>query len=194
MAIGLIPKSGTTVPETNETEEITSSLARKTLISKECIEALQLRQFEEEKSSRLYEDMSLYLNNAGYTNASKLWHKYGAEEMDHANWAREYLMSLGIQPKLKDMPSLPGKYGCLCSVIRMSYKHEIEITEQCNDLAKCAVEAGDHMLHDLAHKYLREQVEEVDKMQTWMDKIDLFGDDKVAMRFLEMEIGELLED
>jgi len=164
------------------------------LIHPKCLELLQYRNHEEEKSARLYEDMYMFLSNNGYTNAGNLWHKYAHEELTHADWARSYLLSLGIQPELRPMPLLKGDYEGLVDIIKKSYLHEIEITRQCNELAEAADEAGDHMLQDLAHKYLREQIEEVDKMQTWMDKLKAFGEDKMAMRFLEMEIGEMLED
>lgn len=194
MSIGLIP----TQDKNNSnkevvTKEINSKLARKSLIDNKCIEALQFRNHEEEKSARLYEDMYMYLDNVGYTNAGALWHKYAHEEASHADWAREYLLSLGIQPELRPMPLLKGEYTGLAEVIKISYEHEIEITKQCNELASIADEAGDHMLHDLAHRYLREQIEEVSKMQTWMDKLETFGEDKMAMRFLEMEIGEMIK-
>lgn len=191
MAVGLIPVK-TIKPESVDSK-LDINKAKDSLIDDKCIEALQVRNHEEEKSSRMYEDMYMFLNNEGYTNAAKLWHQYAHEELLHADWARTYLMSLGIQPELRPMPLLNGDYEDLADVIKKSYAHEIEITKQCNDLAKCAVEAGDHMLHDLAHKYLREQIEEVDKMQTFMDKLKAFGEDKMAMRFLEMEIGEMLE-
>ena len=162
------------------------------LISSECLELLHLRNNEEEKSARLYEDMYMFLNNAGYTNLGQIWHKYAHEELTHADWARTYLLSLGIQPKLRALPSLPGSYNGVVEVIEKSYQHEIEITKQCKELAACAMKNGDHMLYTLAQKYLTEQIEELDKMQTWMDKLETFGKDKTALRLLEAEAGEML--
>jgi len=183
---GIIRNSNTVLPK-KETAVKTAA----NLIHSECLELLQFRNHEEEKSARLYEDMYMFLNNAGYTGAGKLWHKYAHEELEHADWAREYLMSLGIQPELREMPKLCGNYTDLAEVIKLSYQHEIEITEQCKALAACAMKHGDFMLYELAAKYLREQIEEVDKLQTWMDKLKIFGADKTALRFLDNEMGGL---
>ena len=39
-------------------------------------------------------------------------------------------------------------------------------------------------------RYLKEQVEEHDKTQTWVDKLAAFGEDKLALRLLDNEMGE----
>jgi ferritin len=168
-----------------------SSKKASDLIEADCLELLQKRNHEEEKSARLYEDMYMFLNNKGFTGAGKLWHKYAHEELTHADWAREYMMSLGVQPELRPMPKLTGDYTGLVDVIEKSYEHEILITEQCKELAACAIKCGDFMLYELAAKYLKEQIEELDKVQTWMDKLEIFGKDKNALRFLDNEMGEI---
>jgi ferritin len=45
------------------------------------------------------------------------------------------------------------------------------------------------MLYELSLKFLKEQVEEHDKMQTWVDKLEAFGTDKLALRLLDNEMG-----
>jgi len=182
---GLIPKNTVTTERSNDTTTASD------LIHSECLELLQVRNHEEEKSARLYEDMYMFLNNSGYTGAAKLWHKYAHEEATHADWAREYMMSLGIQPELRALPLLSNKYKDLAGVIKESYKHEIEITKQCKALAASAMKHGDFMLYELAGKYLKEQIEELDKVQTWMDKLEIFGTDATALRLLDNEMGQL---
>ena len=172
---------------TNTKSEIKNA---KSLISARCLELLQFRNHEEEKSARLYEDMYMYLKNIGFTNFGNLWHKYAHEELVHADWAREYLLSLGIQPELRPMPLLKGEYTSLVDIIEKSYQHEIDITEQCKALGKAALEDGDILLYQLAVKYLNEQIEEIDKMQTWMDKLNTFGKDIASLHRLELELAE----
>jgi len=179
-------------PVDNNAKEKTKMKASD-LISKSCLELLQKRNHNEEKSARLYEDMYMFLNNIGFVNAGKLWHKYAHEELLHADWARDYMMSLGIQPELREMPKLKGDYEGFVDIIEKSYQHELEITKECKDLAACAMREGDAMLFALASKYLNEQIEEVDKMQTWVDKLETFGKDKPALHRLELEIGEMLD-
>lgn len=47
---------------------------------------------------------------------------------------------------------------------------------------------GNHLLYQLAMKYLQEQQEELGKVQTYMDKLEAFGEDKIAMRLFDNEL------
>lgn len=164
----------------------------KSVISQKSIELLTYRILEEEKSSRLYEDMSLYLNNEGYAGASSVWEKYSKEELTHAGWAKEYLLSLGIKPKLSTLPELKTEYNSLVNIVDISYKHEVDILNQCKELAAHAHSEMDFLLYDYALKYVREQLEELDKLQTWKDQIKSFGSDKIALRLLDTAMAESL--
>jgi ferritin len=162
------------------------------LISEKMIKALNYRIEQEEYSSRIYLAMSMWLNNEGFVNASKLWLQYSKEELGHADFSREYLLSLGIQPKTPKLDAPKEDYTGLPEIIKLSFEHETEITNQCKQLADEAFKECDHMLYELAAKYLKEQIEEMDKTQTLMDKLKQFGEDKIAMRFMEADIAEQL--
>jgi ferritin len=162
------------------------------LLSTKCVEQLTYRINQEEFSSRLYEAMSLWLNNTGYLNAGKLWDKYSKEELVHAGWAKTFLLSFGITPDLQTIEAPEMEYEDLAQIIELSYGHEIDIAVQCTALAKCAMEEGNMMLFSLAQRYTAEQVEELDKLQTLKDQLATFGTDKIALRLLDHEIEAYL--
>lgn len=159
------------------------------MIEEHCISYLQYRIQQEELSSRLYLSMSMWLNNEGYTGAASLWQKYADEEIVHAGWSRKYLLSMGVTPAVSKLDAQPTSFTGLPQIIRDSYDHEIVITTQIKDMAKEAMKKGDHMLYELCLSYLKEQVEEHDKTQTWVDKLIAFGEDKIALRMLDEEMG-----
>ena len=159
------------------------------LIDEHCIKYLQFRTQQEELSSRVYLSMALWLNNEGYTGAGKLWRKYADEEMLHADWSREYLLAMGVTPEVQVLEAQPSRYTGLPEIIRLSYDHEILVTKQIKEMASESLKKGDHMLYELCLRYLKEQVEEHDKMQTWVDKLQAFGEDKVALRMLDDEMA-----
>ena len=169
----------------------TQAMNGRNLIKPELLELLQYRINEEEKSSRIYANMVLYFENTGYVGAAKVWQKYSEEEMIHANWAKEYLLSLGIKPQSRALPELPDTFTGLKEIIYISFNHELEITRQCQELASAALTAGDHLLYRLAMRYLEEQIEEQDKFQTLIDQLETFGDDKVSLRLLDNYLTEL---
>lgn len=155
------------------------------LLSEACLDLLNYRIEQEEYSSRLYLSMSLWLNDNGYKNAASLWKKYSEEEQTHADWAKTYLLSMGVQPHTCALEAPGDDYVGFPDIIRLSFDHELEITNQCKDLADTAVIAKDHMLYTLTHKYLAEQVEEHSKMQDLVDQLETFGEDKIALRLLD---------
>jgi len=156
--------------------------------SKECIDILNYRIEQEEYSSRFYQIMSLWLNDHGYTGAASAWLKDSEDEMKHAQWAKDFLLDMGVTPKLPALKEPPQVFTGLPDIIKQSYAHEIMVTQQCNELASHALKYSNHLLYQLALKYLTEQQEELGKVQTYMDKLEAFGEDKIAMRLFDEEL------
>lgn len=159
------------------------------MIEESCIKYLNFRIQQEDLSARIYLSMSMWLNNEGYSGAAALWRKYSNEEIVHADWSREYLLSMGVTPETAVLAAQPLAYAGLPDIIRKSYDHEIEVTKQIKAMASDAQKKGDHMLYELCLHYLKEQVEEHDKTQTWVDKLAAFGEDKLALRLLDDEMA-----
>ena len=47
---------------------------------------------------------------------------------------------------------------------------------------------GNHLLYQLAMKFLTEQQEEMGKVQNLVDQLEAFGEDKIAMRLFDHEL------
>lgn len=157
------------------------------------VKALNYRIEQEEYSARVYHAMAMWLNDNGYMGATKAWQADADGEMQHAQWAKDYLLDMGVQPTIPALPKPPQTFTGLPDIIRQSYKHEVMVTQQCNDLAKNAMKSGDHLLYQLANKFLVEQQEELGKVQTYLDKLASFGEDKLAMKLFDHEFQEQYE-
>lgn len=171
-------------------ELLNTGSGKNPLLAEECIKYLQERIKQEELSSRLYLAMSMWLNNNGYEGAASLWLKYSKEELTHADWARDYLLAMAVTPATPDLKAPIQSFTGLPQIIQMSYDHEIVVTKQCKELSNDALKKGDHMLYEFASKYMKEQIEEHEKMQKWVDRINAFGTDRIALRFLDEEMGK----
>lgn len=162
------------------------------MISAKAIELLNYRINQEEYSSRLYEYLSLCLDDMGYEVSPQLWKKYSEEELTHAGWAKEYLLSFGVIPNLQEIAKPMCDCTDLAHCIRETFKHEKMVSDQCNELAKEAMKMNDHMLYSLAIKYCKEQVEEMNKVQTLIDKLMTYGEDKIGLIMLDKSLIEYL--
>lgn len=162
-------------------------------LSKKLKDLLDYRIEQEEMSSRIYLAMSLFLDNEGYSNSAKLWKKYSDEELAHADKVREYLLSLGIQPCVPALSKPEEDFEDLAEIIMLSYEHEVDITNQCEELTKACQEEGDFLISQLGFWLMTEQIEELNKSQDLLDQLKTFGSDKIALRLLDNYIGELID-
>jgi ferritin len=161
-------------------------------LNKKIIEALNYRIQQEEASSRIYEQFALWLDNAGFKNFAALYYKYAHEELGHAKFAKDHLLAYGEEPTLTKLPAPDLDFNSLKEILNLTLEHEQEITRQCNELTKLAASLDDFPTMTLGLKYCAEQVEELDKAQTFVDQIETFGDSKEAMLTLEHNVKDLL--
>jgi ferritin len=179
-------------PSTGTSKEVPEVKTMNPLITESCVEYLNYRIQQEEYSSRIYMAMTMWLDEKGFKGAAALWRKYSDEELTHADIARKYLLSFGVQPLTPRLdPPQQDFSGSLPQIVELSYEHEIEVSTQIKKMADHALGMKDHILYELCLGYLKEQVEEHDKMQTWMDKLKTFGKDPLALRLLDNDMGEV---
>ena len=161
------------------------------LISQKLIDALNYRIEQEEYSSRLYKAMSVCMGYKGYLGAEALFAKYSKEEEAHAEWAYKFLLSLDIRPVVPALKAPPEMFEGLPEVLRLAFEHEKLVTKQCEELATLAFSEKSFMTLELAQKYLKEQVEEIEKTTTLLDQLDAFGTSDVALRLLDNHLKEI---
>lgn len=158
------------------------------IISQRITDLIQFRIRQEEQSSRIYKAMATWLEFNGFSGAAKLFKKYSDEELDHASWAYKYLQDLNILPVVPAQTEPQNEFKGLPQIISLGYQHELTITNQCKELYNASIEEKDQLTYQLALKYINEQVGELGKFQTLLDKLESFGTDKVALRLLDKEM------
>ena len=161
-------------------------------LSENMISLLNARINSEEVSSRTYLSMSLWLEDKAYFNAAKLWAKYASEENNHADWAREHLLSFNIRPKTMSIMPVENEYTGLDDIIRKTLEHEMKVTYECKELAKAALEEMDMNTFVLAQKYVKEQTEELQKSYDLLNLLDVYGTDKLNLALLDHELEKFL--
>ena len=161
-------------------------------LDKKIIELLNYRIQKEEESARIYEQFALWLDNVGFKNFAALYYKYAHEELAHAKFAKDHLLAFGIEPELTKLSAPDYEFNSLKDILELTLEHEQEITKQCNELTKTAAALDDFPTMTLGMKYCAEQVEELDKAQTFVDMIETFGTSKEAMLTLEHNVKDML--
>lgn len=161
------------------------------LISQRLVDLCNYRIQQEEYSSRIYSAMSRWLDDKSYIGAAKLWKKYSDEELTHAEIIYSFLLDLGIRPVTPELPKPQQDFKGLVEIVDLSYQHEIEVYNQCAELAKVAFEENQLMLYPIALKLTQEQSEEVGKLQMWIDMFESFGTEQITLLHIDEKMGEL---
>jgi ferritin len=157
---------------------------KKKLLNDKVVKALNYRIQQEEQSSRIYEQMSLWLNNKGILNCSELYKRYADEELKHSQIAKNYLLDYGYTPVLAALQSPAMDLKTLTDVFETTLEHELLITKQCEELASEALKESNHVLYSLALKYCSEQQEEIGKAITLIDINKLSNDVLVVDHYI----------
>lgn len=177
------------ISEKKESAQTTTSTQ---VISQRIIDLLNHRIQREELSARIYLAMHVWLEDKAYMNSAKIWRKNYEEELSHAQWARDYLLSLDIKPKTPPLEQVPEEYASLGDIIRKSLEHEIIITQECQALAKACMEEGDFLTYTLAHKYVAEQREELEKSYNYLNLLEIYGEEKLNLALLDHELAQFV--
>lgn len=159
------------------------------IIPDELVRLLNYRINQEELSSRIYYAMHEWLENQGYFGAGDMLNRWSSKKSRHAEWASEFLEAFGYLPEVQKIDQPKLEFTSLKDVIKRSYEQEIDLTEQCNDLANKAADLGRYCVMTLALQYLREQRDEVKKVSNWLDRLTLIGDDPREIMLIDREMN-----
>lgn len=154
------------------------------LISQEAINMLQYRIQQEQYSSKLYEQMSLYLNNEAYLNMAKVWAKFSEEELKHAELAKKYLLSFNVMPELMVIEEPINDFKDARDIIQKTFDHEVILFNQIKELSNKAMELKDWSLFTLAQEYLEIQVGELDEVYNLVDIAKLTTDNLILDKYI----------
>jgi ferritin len=160
------------------------------LITPKTIELLNYRINQEQKTSKEYEQMYLWLKDKAYFNAAQLWKKNYEDELNHASWAKDYLLSFNVMPELDSIPEPPNMFESFEEIVNKTLEIETETTMQCRALAKHALDEGDYNLLTLANKFNEEQIEELNSVYDLLNILKLSSDKLIIELYIKENILE----
>ena len=141
-------------------------------------------------SSYLYLSMSGYfqsINLPGFAN----WMRVQAqEELVHAMKFYDFINERGGRVNLKEIKGPPTEWDSPQAMFEHVYKHEQMVTGLINDLVDLAMEEKDHATNNFLQWFVSEQVEEEANVQAILDKLNLVGDNGVALFMIDQELGQ----
>ncbi len=160
------------------------------MISEKINEILNEQINREFYSGYLYLSMSAHLKELGL-NGFANWTKIQAkEEVEHGLKIFDYLINCDSFVTLKQIKTPEFEFQGILSIFNYIYEHEKCITHAIMKIAQQADEECDRTTLAFIDWFITEQVEEEEAVKNIIKRLELFGEDKVALYLMDKELSE----
>lgn len=144
-------------------------------------------------SGYLYLSMSAHLKELGLNGFAK-WTKIQAkEEVEHGLKIFDYIINCNSFVTLKQIRTPEFEFQGILSIFNHIYEHEQCISRAVMTIAQKAEEENDRTTLNFMDWFIAEQIEEEEAVKNIIKRLELFGDDKVALYLMDKELGERAE-
>ena len=141
-------------------------------------------------SGYLYLSMSANLHEIGLFGFAS-WLKIQAkEEVEHGLRVLDYLLERDSYITLKQIRTPEFEFLGVKSVFEILYEHEKCITNSIMEIAKLAEEECDRKTLTFIDWFIEEQTEEEQQVKEIIKRLELFGEDKVALYLMDKELAQ----
>ena len=160
------------------------------MISEKINEILNEQINKEFYSGYLYLSMSANMKELGL-NGFASWLKHQArEEVEHGLKIFDHLIDRNSFVTLKQIKTPEFEFQGIISVFNIIYEHEQCITRSIMTVAKLAEEECDRTTLNFVDWFIEEQIEEEEAVKNIIKRLEMFGEDKVALYLMDKELGK----
>jgi len=141
-----------------------------------------------------YLAIAAHFESQNYEGFARWMRAQSKEETEHAMKLFDYLVERGARIELNAIPQPKQDYGTPLEAFRTALEHERKVTGQINEMYEAAVEAKDYPTQVMLQWFIQEQVEEEDNTGTAVDRLEMAGENKAALLFLDGQFGARAAD
>ena len=141
-------------------------------------------------SGYLYLSMSAHMKEIGLNGFASWLRHQSREEVEHGLKIFDHLIDRNSFVTLKQIRMPDFEYNGILSVFNIIYEHEQCITRSIMSVAKLAEEECDRTTINFVDWFIEEQIDEEEAVKNIIKRLELFGDDKVALFLMDKELGE----
>ena len=141
-------------------------------------------------SGYLYLSMSAHMHELGLCGFSNWLKLQAKEEVEHGLKILDYLLERNSYITLKQIRTPDFEFKGILSVFQTLYEHERSITSSIMSIAKIAEEECDRQTLSFIDWFIAEQTEEENQVKHIIKRLEIFGEDKVALYLMDKELAE----
>jgi len=160
------------------------------MLSPKMEEALNKQLNAELFSSYLYLSMSAWFESANLTGMANWMRIQAQEELTHATKFFDFILERNGKVTLVQVEAPKTAWDSPRDAFQAAYEHECKISGLINGLVDLALQESDHACNAFLQWFVSEQVEEEASVLTIVDKLNLVGDNSVALFMIDGEVGQ----
>lgn len=145
-------------------------------------------------SSNLYLQMSAWCDDQNFSTFARFLRDHAKEEMAHMQRLFDYVQDCGSLAIIGKIDAPETKFESLGDVFKQAYTHEIKISQAINELVDYALTNKDYSTFQFLQWYVAEQHEEEKLFKTIVDKLELVGDKKRDLFFMDKDFNQVLSE
>jgi ferritin len=138
-----------------------------------------------------YLEMACRLDALSLKMLSGWFLKQAEEERQHGHKILKYLLDVGAEVKLRDIPPPSGDFTSPVAIVQCALDQEMTVTRQIYDLVGLAEQHKDYATRSFLEWFVDEQVEEVSTMTDLLHIVKMAGEHQMLQ--VELRVARLLE-
>jgi ferritin len=140
-------------------------------------------------ASHLYLSMAAWFEEQNLTGFANWMRMQTEEERGHAMRLFNYLIEAGGRVRLKAIEAPAVDFTSPVQVMKESLKHEQKVTASIRKLYELADKEKDYGTQLQLQWFITEQQEEEKNVSDVIARLEMAGDNKVALMFIDRELG-----
>jgi ferritin len=141
------------------------------MISKRLAEMLTAPIASELSAHMIYQAVSIYFRRQSLQRWGKLYFDQSVEEATHANKIIDFLVDQDVTFELPKLPGAKTEFKSPLDAVRTTLANEQKVSGQFREMAKAALDEGDHTAYQFLNWFIEEQVEEERAAQALVDLV-----------------------
>jgi ferritin len=141
-------------------------------------------------SGYLYLSMSAHMKELGLFGFASWLRLQAKEEVEHGLKVFDYIINSNSFVTLKQIKTPEFEFNGIIPIFNIIYEHEKCITRSVMSVAQKAEEECDRTTLNFIDWFIEEQIEEEENVKNIIKRLELFGDDKVALYLMDKELAQ----
>ncbi len=161
------------------------------MLNKDQVDRLNAQIAGEAYTSRMFLSMSCWALSKGLKGIGSFFKDHHESEEEHMHTLMDYLIQTGGKVKVGQVAAPPEEFDSVRAVFQIALEREVSVSKEITKMVDLFLQEKDYSAFTFLQTFVAEQHEEDHLFRMILEKIDLIGDDKQGVFWIDKEIATL---